>query len=423
MRIESINKHIIIAGCIGSILEWYNFLLYAYLAVTISKLFFPAVGKQNALLLTFLLWAVGFIARPLGGLFLGWLGDIYGRQKTLLISQICMSAPTLLICFLPTYQQIGLLAPLIFACLRFLQGVSISGEQPAALTYLAEMAPINRRGLWVSSVPAATAGGILLSAIVVYFVMKLLNSEQFTLYGWRLCFFTGFILTIIGIGYRWFLPESTVFLKINRLNKNRPRKPVLTKQYLLRAIVMMGLVMTQAYFYQLLYVWTPTFLSTYRHINLTKALLFNIIIMVIFCSAIVIGGYFIDKYGRKPILLFTTSLLMIISGFFYSGIAHYSLSIVLCCLAAMSLIFGLFMGTISTVFTEIFPARIRVLSVSIIFNVVLAIVGGFSPSLFEFSLRFMGTVGITISAILVAFISLLVSFFVHDMKGKSIVNV
>jgi MHS family proline/betaine transporter-like MFS transporter len=414
------GRRIIFGGCVGNLVEWYNFLLYAYLSVTISQLFFPNFTAQNGLILSFLLFAIGFLARPIGAVIFGILADRRGRQKTLLTAQIFMAVPTFLICFLPTYDQIGIFAPIILGILRFFQGIAIAGEQPVALTYIAELAPVQKRGLWVSVIPAATAVGILLGSFVVYVLIHLLNPVTFNFIGWRVCFFTGFIATIFSIWYRWSLPESEIFVKTQESAASIKKIKFATKNYAQQVIAMVGLVTMQAFFYQLLYVWTPNFLNISLQASLSSLFLINAISMCVFCSFIIIAGYLIDIVGRKKILHLSTALLLCISWLLYANISALSINAIFIYLVLISIMFGLFLGTMSTVFTEIFPVKIRVLSLSMAFNLPLAIIGGLTPVVMTFVNIHLGTIGIAISCAVVSLIALVASFFINDMTGKLI---
>ena len=427
----SSSRRLILGGCIGNVVEWYNFLLYAYLSVTISQLFFPNFSSQNALLLSFLLFAVGFLARPMGAVIFGLLADRRGRKKTLLIAQIFMAIPTFLMCFLPTYAQVGVAAPIILGVLRFCQGIAIAGEQPVALTYLAEVAPVHRRGLWVSVIPAATGVGILLGSLSVYSIVHWLSPALFDTIGWRLCFFTGFIATVASAWYRWTLPESEIFTNAIKKggatassgtqNVQKSKQiPLTARNYWQQVIAMVGLVSMQAFFYQLLYIWTPNFLNVSFHVSLSHSLLINACSMCVFCSFILFGGYLIDQVGRKKVLHVAITGLIFLSCLLYAQMTHLSLSTILIYLVLISMLFGLFIGAINTAFTEIFPVKIRALSLSMAFNIPLAIIGGLTPLAMTFVMMNFGGTGMAITCAMISIIALTASFFINDMTGKPI---
>jgi MFS transporter, MHS family, proline/betaine transporter len=196
MRINAMQKYIpsknigsiIIGGAIGNLTEWYNFLLYGYLAAVISQLFFPAHNKLLSLSLTFTIFALGFLVRPLGGLLFGWIGDTYGRQRALVISLIMMTVPTFLIGCLPTYATMGIASPLLLCIFRIFQGFSAGGEHTGSAVYIAEYAPAGHRTLWVSTVPVSAALGVLISSMSALLIMHSFTHEQLLAWGWRTVF-------------------------------------------------------------------------------------------------------------------------------------------------------------------------------------------------------------------------------------------
>lgn len=203
------------AGGIGNIVEWYSFMVYAYLTPQIATVFFPEEHPQKARILSLLIFAVGFLARPLSAVLYGYIGDYWGRRKALLSSQYLMAISTLLLSILPTYATWGPLAAILLTVLRIIQGFSIAGEYTTSLCYFAEVSPLSQRGLWVSSISASTAVGILFSAIVVFIFTNILTSLQLLIWGWRLCFFGGFVLSLTyNIPYAIVGGLTPVFLSI-----------------------------------------------------------------------------------------------------------------------------------------------------------------------------------------------------------------
>jgi MFS transporter, MHS family, proline/betaine transporter len=407
---------VLFAGCLGSIVEWYNFTIFAYMATTITALFFPTMGETKGLILAFLLFAVGFLARPIGSLFFGIMGDRIGRQRTLLISQAMMAVPILLTTLLPTYQSIGFSAAIFLALFRFLQGVSVGGEQTTAIVYLGEMAPVKRRGLWVSVVPAATALGIALGALVVYSLSSLMSEAHFLEWGWRVCFFSGFLLALYGIWYRWSLPETESF-KVAK--KEHPKKRI-NEDMLKQIVYVIGFIVAQAYFYQLLYIWMPNVLNLVLGQSVSSPLLLNIIAMLVFAAFMFAGGYWIDQVGRRKVLVATSIIMLLLPSLYFANIAHLSLVLIVIGLMLTSCVFGVYVGAITTVYSEIFPAHMRVLALSLVFNIPFSIVGGLTPSYLTAAVEHIGTSAVVIAGTIFGLYSLWSSFKIKDMTGEKI---
>ncbi len=376
---------ILMANSIGNFVEWYTFLAYASLSIVISKNFFPQMANKTSNILTLLLYAVGFLARPLGAIIFGYCGDYFGRQKSLIVSQFLMCVATFIISILPTTNQIGIYAPILLASMRFLQGISIAGEYSNSLCYLVEIAPIKKRGLYISTIPASTALGILCSSITILIIIRVLDEHNLFLWGWRVCFFIGFILCSIGLLIRMKLPESHVYLKTNNS---------LTKQHLFKTLTSASniksmscvsiLVVIYAYFYQLLYIWFPIFLIKEFNITHQLSLIINSFAMLIFTISIINSGKLADMFNRKIIIQLSLIIIAItfVPAFKYLVIMHiFYFTIIFT--VFYSIIFGYFVGSSSTFFAEIFNSNIRATSLSLSYNLPYAFIGGLTPVFLE----------------------------------------
>ena len=270
--------HIIIGGTIGNLTEWYNFLLYGFLASTISQLFFPTQNKLISLTLAFTVFALSFFARPFGGILFGWIGDTYGRQRALIISLIMMAIPTFLIGCLPTYNSIGVLSPILLCLFRICQGLSAGGEHTGSAVYIAEFAPSSQRALWVSTVPASAALGILISSTVALVIVNSFTEEQLLAWGWRMGYWIGTLFCFISILLRITMPETPYFQKSQKEKSNK-RYPISTlikdRNTLKNLFIVIGLASSWGIFYQILFIWMPTYLTHIQHFRNSIALQVN----------------------------------------------------------------------------------------------------------------------------------------------------
>src|SRR5262245_913027 len=198
----------VLAAVIGNVLEWYDFAVYAFVAGIIARVFFPQTDDVTALLSTFLAYGLGFVARPLGGIVIGRLGDTHGRKTALMITIFLMAAGTVMIGILPTYQSIGLAAPLLLVFARLMQGFSAGGEWGGSTTFIVEWAPKGRRGWFGSFQQTSVVAGLLLGSGVAALFNTLLAQEQMNDWGWRVPFLLGGVLGPIGLYMRRTMKET-----------------------------------------------------------------------------------------------------------------------------------------------------------------------------------------------------------------------
>jgi MHS family proline/betaine transporter-like MFS transporter len=177
IRVKSFQRKTLIAGCVANVLEWYDFALYGYFASVLAKLFFPAQDELNSLILTFEVFAAGYLMRPLGAAFFGNLGDKVGRKKVLIISVTLMAASTVLIGVLPTYAQIGIMAPILLTLLRLIEGFSVGGEFTGTISFIVEHSQKSRRGFAGSFATFSLIGGILLGSAIGALITSTLSVE------------------------------------------------------------------------------------------------------------------------------------------------------------------------------------------------------------------------------------------------------
>src|SRR3954464_15676773 len=205
--IDRAHWRVIFASSLGTVFEWYDFYLYGSLVTIITKKFFSGMNDTTAFLFALLAFAAGFFVRPFGALVFGRLGDLVGRQHTFLITIVIMGASTALVGCLPTFETIGVMAPIIFIALRLLQGLALGGQYGGAATYIAEHAPPGRRGLYTSWIQTTATLGFFLSLLVILACRFALGTEQFDLWGWRLPFLLSIVLLAISAYIRLQLQE------------------------------------------------------------------------------------------------------------------------------------------------------------------------------------------------------------------------
>ena len=301
------HKLVIFASSLGTVFEWYDFYIYGTLAVFFGKLFFPPENETAGFLSSLALFGVGFSVRPFGALVFGRIGDLVGRKYTFLVTILVMGLSTALVGMLPTYAQIGWLAPVILVFLRLAQGLALGGEYGGAATYVAEHAPKGKRGAFTSWIQTTETLGFFLSLAVILGVRSALSPEAFAVWGWRIPFLVSIVLLGVSVYIRLKLHESPVFAEMKAQGKTS--KAPLTEsfarwpnaQLVLRALfgatAGQGVVWYAGQFYALY------FLTTTLKVDYVSAYVLVAIALVIGTPFFVIFGSLSDRIGRKKIML------------------------------------------------------------------------------------------------------------------------
>lgn len=370
----------ILSGLVGNILEWYDFAVYAFLVPVLSKLFFAEKNQTIAVLLTLAVFGSGFVARPLGALLFGHLGDKYGRRVALSAVMIAMGLSTFCMGLLPTYQTVGMLAPTLLVVLRLLQGLSSGGEWGGSASFVVEYAPPGRRGLFGSLHLTGVAAGFLLGAAIVA-ILNALGSPDAMLGGlWRVPLFFGVVVAAVGFFIRLGMDETPSFAAAAEKGEvvAAPIKMALTEN--IGAIVnVFGITVFHAISSWVFLVYIVTYLSTVAKLPFGAALNINLWGLAVTVVAAPLSGLLSDRFGRKPLLIASTVLTIVCiipvfkafnSGDYYTAlIAHCFMTAILC----------LYFGPLPATLVELFPTNVRYSGLSIAYNFAHAILGGFAP--------------------------------------------
>ncbi|KAF4410379.1 glycine betaine/L-proline transporter ProP [Streptomyces lycii] len=400
---ERVVKRAVKAAALGNAMEWFDFGIYSYLAVTIGKVFFPGGSDTTQLLSSFATFAVAFLVRPLGGTFFGPLGDRIGRKKVLAATMMLMAAGTFCVGLIPSYATIGLWAPVLLILCRLVQGFSTGGEYGGASTFIAEYAPDKKRGFFGSFLEFGTLAGYIAAAGLVAVLTGWLGQPTMEDWGWRIPFLIGGPLGLIGLYLRMKLDETPAFQKLEaekthvhseaevtpeqaeqsyaHLSENAPQKDVsriFTQQWptLILCICLVGAYNITDY---MLLSYMPTYLTDELDYDDTHSLLILLGTMAVLMSVITQVGHLNDRFGRKPLLM--TGM----GGFFLLSIPSFLLvkqGSVIAVVAGMGML-GLslvcLLGTMSAALPALFPTDVRYGSLSIGYNLSASIFGGTTP--------------------------------------------
>jgi MFS transporter, MHS family, shikimate and dehydroshikimate transport protein len=367
------------ASTIGTIVEWYDFYIYGTAAaLVLNKLFFPSLDPVAGILASYAAYAIGFLVRPIGGLVFGYFGDKYGRKPVLIATLMLMGFSTAAIGLLPTYNSIGIAAPILLIVLRMLQGLGAGAEYSGAVLFAAEYSG-TRRGFWASWPPAAVDAAIVLSA-GVFALFSMLPSEQFLAWGWRIPFLLS--LVAVGIGYfvRRRILETPEFTKVEAKARTA-RMPVweLIRTQPRAVVVAMGanVIMNVGYVYQ---VYVLTYMT--KQLGVSQATALTSLVIAATCGAVasIVFGTISDRVGRRKVMLFG-SLFTAAYAFPFFWLLQTRNPVVISIAMTVGLVVGLrtVFGVQPAFYAELFPVRFRFSGIALARETTGAFIGGPLP--------------------------------------------
>lgn len=381
----------LLAGAIGNVLEWYDFALYGYFAPVFASLFFPSDRLSDSLISAFGVFAVGFLARPLGALLFGHLGDTLGRRTALAWSILLMAVPTCLVGLLPTYEAIGAAAPIALTLCRFLQGLSVGGEFTGSATFLVEHAASAQRGYVGSWAGFSAQVGALLGSGVGALLAASLTAEALHQWGWRIPFIMGGFIAVAGWYVRTRVPESPDFEAIRRagrLTTSPARDVCLTQRPAVAKVI--GLVWLHGGAFYLLYVYGTTYLATVTALPLATVLALNTGCMTLLALLIPLTGAWSDRIGQTPLLIAGAAGLALLSYPLFLWLTSGNLPRMVTAQALLTLLVACYMGPFFAAVAELFPVPQRYTGLSVGYNIGSALFGGTAPLIATLSIEWSG---------------------------------
>ncbi|WP_080796787.1 MFS transporter [Corynebacterium pacaense] len=373
-------KKNIVAGAIGVLVHWFDWAVYAYMATTISHVFFPQQDETAALLSVFAVFAIAFFVRPLGSLIFGHLGDTLGRKKTLSIVIVTMAAGTLLLGIIPSYESIGIWAPVLLVIARIIQGIAAGGEFGSAAAFLAEYSPPRKRGFGCSWIEFGSVLGFLLASILVSVMFAVFDQAQIEAWAWRLPFLITVPLALVGLYIRSRIEDTPEYRQLQEMGAvaEAPIREVFqknSKQFF--QTVGIEIFMNCTFYVVLVY------LITYQEqiVGLTggQAALLSTVASLTAVVIIPLSGLASDRLGRKPVLLVAGGLLALMSYPLFVYMNTGSQMAGFLSTFALSAILALILGTHAATVAELFPTRTRQSGLSMAYSVAGAFFAGTLP--------------------------------------------
>lgn len=368
------RRRLVLGGIGGNMLEWYDFTVYGYFAATIGKLFFPSEQPGVSLIAAFGVYAAGFLVRPFGAVLFGYLGDHIGRKRVLTVSIVLMATPTTLIGVLPTYEHIGIYAPILLIFLRIAQGLSASGEITGSFVYLIESGPTERRGFFGSLSFVGAILGILCGSFAGAVISAVGGAEVLEDWAWRLPFLAGSLLGIVGFLLRRQIPELP-------RRENASPSPVIELFSSYRRQMLQGIpiAMLQSCGFVMLFVYLVTWIGQQTGEPRADILAINSLSMVVLVISAGVAGRVSDRVGRRPVLIFAAAGLALFGYPLLWLVGHADLTLIMAGQAGFAVFVGAANGIVPVILAEQFPWRIRVTATALTYNIPVMLFAGTAP--------------------------------------------
>lgn len=421
---------VVTAAMAGTVVEWYEFFLYATAATIVFNviMFPPSDDPYAPIIAAFLTYAVGFVARPLGGIVFGHFGDKFGRKKLLQFAIILVGVATFLMGCLPTFDQIGYWAPALLVLLRFAQGFAVGGEWGGGVLLVAEHSPNKERGFWSSFPQAAVPAGNLLATLVLLVLQWTLSDEDFLGWGWRIAFWLSVV--IVGVGYyiRTRVEDAPIFQSVREEVAESKAQSYgvleVLKRYPKGVLTAMGLRFAENVLYYLVVTFSIVYLRTYLEYDVARILGLMAIAHVAHFIFVPIVGRFVDSVGRKPMYLVGT-LLGATWGFFAFPMFESGNDVVILGAIIIGLAFHAFMyAGQPAIMAELFPTRMRYSGVSLGYQVTSIVAGSLAPIIATALLgQFGSSVPVAIYLVICCAITLIAVLALKETKGISLHDV
>ena len=410
------NKHkLILTSSVANSFEWYDYALFGHFAPIIGQKFFPNTDPSISLLYAFLAFALGYLMRPIGGIFFGVIGDRFGRRSALSASVICMAFPTAAIGFLPTYETAGIAATSMMILVRVLQGLSMGGALTGSISFVIEHTEKSHRGFTSSFSMSSICVGILFGSLVSNLIKSIFTPEQFNSWAWRLPFLIGIFIFFAGIYIKKHTAETPLFLENESYGKveQRPLKFAFKHHWfdMLISILING---TGSVIFYVESIYLISYLKIHRGFGEDEVSNLVNICYIIMIVVTILGGWLSDKIGRRKIFVINLVIIILTSTFLLESFEFGSFGSIIIAQIIIAILAALYIGPEPALQAELYPTNIRSTALSVSYNTATSIFGGTAPYIME-SLVQNGNMGSgSIYIIVCAVLSLIALYFYVD---------
>jgi MFS family permease len=423
-------KRVVVASMAGTVVEWYEFFLYGTAATLVfSKVFFAeGTSELDAILAAFLTYAVGFAARPLGGVVFGHFGDKYGRKKLLQFSLLLVGAVTFLMGCLPTFGQIGYWAPALLVVLRFLQGFAVGGEWGGAVLLVAEHSPNRSRAFWASWPQAAVPVGNMLATVVLLVLTATLSDAAFLSWGWRIAFWLSAVVVLVGYYIRTKVSDAPIFVaaqqEVERAKAVSYGVVEVLKRYPRGVFTAMGLRFAENIMYYLVVTFSITYLKVQVGADTSDILWYLLAAHAVHFVVIPLVGRLSDRFGRRPVYIVGAIGAGSWGFFAFPMMNSASYLVIMSAIIIGLVIHAIMYAPQPAIMAEMFPTRMRYSGVSLGYQVTSIVAGSLAPII---AVRLLdiydSSVPVALYLAAAAVVTLVAALFIRETKGIDLVTV
>ena len=413
------KRKLILTSGIANSFEWYDYALFGHFAPVIGQKFFPNNDPSTSLLYAFLVFAIGYLMRPIGGIFFGIIGDKFGRRAALSASIICMAFPTAAIGILPTYETAGIVATSMMILVRMLQGLSMGGALTGSISFVIEHSEKNQRGFISSFSMSSICIGILLGSLVFYLTTSIFTPEQFDSWAWRLPFLIGVLIFFAGIYIKKHTSETPLFLdsQVNGKMEKNPLKFVF-KNHFFDMIISILINGTGSVIFYVESIYLISYLKIHRGFDENEVSNLVNICYIIMIIVTIFGGWLSDKIGRKRIFVINLLLIIFSARFLFESFEFGNFNSIIIAQIIIAILASMYIGPEPALQAELYPTSVRSTALSISYNTATSVFGGTAPYIME-SLVQKGTIKSgAVYIIICAILSLIALYFYVDKSEK-----